>query len=141
MLIFEFETPRIPDYGIPLSFIPFYHVVAALVSFHIIAALPTTAANAPATAQSGKSKSAAADLVEGGLTELEVAELVWKLVLEAETVDTAQLSAIASSSSLNERQKKLPTRGRARRGSYRAQSRAQSVTGVGTAGTSAGIYR
>ena len=109
MLIFEFETPRNPDYGIPLSFIPSYHVVAALVTFHIIAAPPTTAANAPATAQSGKSKSAAADLVEAELAELEVAELVWELVLEVETVDTARLSAIASSSSLNERHKKLPT--------------------------------
>ena len=75
----------------------------------MIAAPPTTTANPPATAQSAGSIAAAATLGEAVLPELDVAELVWELVLEVETVDTAQSSAIASSSPLNEWHKKLPT--------------------------------
>ena len=109
LLIFEFETPRTPDYGFPLSFIPSYHVVTALVTFHMIAAPPTTTANLSATAQSGGSIAAAATLGEVVLLELDVAELVWEPVLEVETVDTGRSSAIASSSPFNEWHKRLPT--------------------------------
>ena len=59
-----------------------HDILLRSISFHSIAAPPTTAARPPATAQSGASMAAAADLVEAVLAELEVAVLVLELVLE-----------------------------------------------------------